>query len=690
MITVAKNAGFCFGVKLATDCIEKLLSDGKTKKIFTLGKLIHNEVYINGLKSRGVYPISENDIESIAASATEDNPVVLVIRAHGITVECDEKLRRLKAENKNFSVIDMTCPYVKRIHKIAEENTGDNTQFILLGNYAHPEVLGIMSYAKGDKTALPDSRETEKFLIGNRIEKQIISVSQTTQSTEEWKKTQKIIKKLYTNAIFFDTICSVTEKRQEEAEALAKISDAMIVIGGKESSNTRKLYEICRKNCGKTYWLETPDELPPASEFRNMNIGITAGASTPANLIMEVQGRMNTENLDFESMLEDSLKTLHTGETVHGYITAISDAAVYLDLGTKVTGVIAKDQITSDEKADLKKMFRIGDEVDAFVIRVNDKDGIAELSKKRVDADKAWLAVIALKESGEPVEGKITDAIHGGVLVDIGGFKVFMPASRISINHIDDLTTLVGTVKKVVIIDVDKAKKRAVCSARVIEEAEKKAIEDKVWETLEEGQHFRGTVKNFIQSGAFVNIGGVDGFIPNIELSWKRIKHPSQVLTLGAEVEVYIKDLDREKRKITLGYRTEEMDPFYAFKNTYKVGDVVDAKIVSIMPFGAFGEVMDGVDGLIHISKISREKVNKPEDVLKIGDIVKAKITEIDVDNRKFNLSIRALEDEAYNAQKAQERAAARAEREAQRKAEAEEKAQLEAEMAPYIVRTID
>ena len=309
---------------------------------------------------------------------------------------------------------------------------------------------------------------------------------------------------------------------------------------------------------------------------------------------------------------------------------------------------------------------------------------------RRVQNDKAWKTMVALKESGEVVDATITAAIKGGVLADVNGYKVFMPASQISTERVEDLSSVVGQVKKVVVIDIDNAKKRAVCSAKVIEKAEKKALADKVWETLEVDQRFRGTVKNLIQVGAFVDIGGVDGLIPNSELSWRRIKHPSQVVKVGQEVEVYIKELDRENRKITLGYRTEEMDPFFAFKNTYKVGDDVEAKIVSIMPFGAFAEVMDGADGLIHISKISREKVAKPEDVLSIGQVVKARITEIDEENRKFNLSMRVYEDEEYNAKRAEERAAAKAEREAQRQAEIEEKAKEEAEYAPYIVRTID
>ncbi len=690
MIELAKSAGFCFGVKRATDCIEELLEKNSSARIYTLGKLIHNQIYIDGLAERGVVAIDEQYAEKVARKSSEDAPAILVIRAHGITRECEERLSHLCDEHPHFSVIDMTCPFVKRIHKIASENTDGSTRFVLLGNREHPEVLGIMSYAKGERAVFPTADEICEYLESRQDEKLTVFASQTTQSTHEWKKTQKNLKKLCTNAKIFDTICNVTENRQSETEEIARRSDAMIVIGGKDSSNTRKLYEVAKKYCPTTLWIESAEQLCATSLTGKRKIGITAGASTPAKLIMEVQSTMNTENFDFEAMLEESLRTLHTGETVTGYVDAIEKNAIYVNLGTKVTGVVAREKITDDMSIDLHELVKIGDEVEAFVIRVNDREGMAQLDMRRVKNDKAWREMVALKESGEVVDATITAAIKGGVLADVNGYKVFMPASQISVDRIEDLSTVVGQVKKVVIIDIDNAKKRAVCSAKVIEKAEKKAIADKVWETLEVDQHFRGTVKNLIQSGAFVDIGGVDGLIPNSELSWRRIKHPSQVVKVGQEVEVYIKELDRENRKITLGYRTEEMDPFFAFKNTYKVGDDVEAKIVSIMPFGAFAEVMDGADGLIHISKISREKVAKPEDVLSVGQVVKARITEIDAENRKFNLSMRVYEDEEFNAKRAEERAAAKAEREAQRQAELEEKAKEEAEYAPYIVRTID
>ena len=691
MIEIAENAGFCFGVKRATDCVERLINESEGTKIFTLGKLIHNTVYIDGLKSMGVFPVEMSEVQKIAERSSADSPAVLVIRAHGITRDDEKRLAELSEQYEHFSFIDMTCPFVKRIHRIAQENTGDDTLFMLLGNKDHPEVCSIMSYAEGESVVLSCAEDLSICAQEKYGKKQVILASQTTQSTAEWKKCQKNSEKLCTNAKVFDTICNVTENRQSEAQALSSRSDVMIVIGGRDSSNTHKLYEICKKNCPKTYWIEKPSEISSHRFSSNDRIGITAGASTPAKLIMEVQNNMNTvEKIDFESMLNESLKTLHTGETVTGIVTAIAADVIYVDLGTKVTGVINRSNITDDTSVSLNTLFKVGDSVDAFVIRVNDREGIAELSKKRVDSEKSWSNIVALKESGEVVDAKILSAVKGGVLVDVNGYKAFMPASQISVNKIEDLNTVVGETKKVIVIDIDNAKKRAVCSAKVIERAEKKALEDKVWQTLELGAHYDGVVKNFIPHGAFVDIGGVDGLIPNSELSWKRIKHPSQILKIGQEVAVYIKELDAENRRITLGYKTEEMDPFYNFKKNYKVGDDVEAKIVSIMPYGAFAEVTDGCDGLIHISKISRDKVEKPEDVLTIGQVVKARITDIDLENRKFNLSMRVYADEEYNKQRAEEKAAAKAERDAQRKAEEEERAKEAAEYAPYIVKSID
>jgi len=395
------------------------------------------------------------------------------------------------------------------------------------------------------------------------------------------------------------------------------------------------------------------------------------------------------KELDFNSMLEDSLKTLHTGETVTGTVVTIGKNEINLDLGTKFTGVLTKEQITDDPFADLSEMFKVGDDIDVFVIRVEDGKGIATVSKKRVDQDNSWVVLKDAHENGTVLEGKVVSVIKGGVLVSVDNNTVFVPASQTGIAKGGDLSVLKGTTQKIKLLEFDVAKKKALGSIKVILNEEKKAREDAIWATLEVGKHYMGTVKNLTAYGAFVDIGGVDGMVHNTELSWKRIKHPSQVVSVGQEIDVFIKELDTEKRRISLGYKTQEMDSWFQFTQKFNVGDIVPAKIVSIMPFGAFAEVYEDVDGLIHISRISTERINSPADVLSVGQVVDVKITEIDDENRKLALSIRAITEAAEKAAAAERAAAEKAERDAEAAAEAERIAQEKADMAPYIVGSI-
>ena len=598
-------------------------------------------------------------------------------------------LRKIERENENVKIVDMTCPSVKRIHKIAMKETGDDTYFLLFGSKTHPECMATISYAKGKKEIFSSLEELEKLDLQGKTP---ILCAQTTGNLLQFIQIKKILKKLYTNAIFFDTICSVTENRQYEAIEIAKKSDAMIVIGGRDSSNTQKLYALCKEVCPQTLCIETAAELSTDFPDSAKCAGIAAGASTPDGIIMEVFKAME----NFSQMLEGSLKTLHTGETVTGTVFTIGQNEIKLDLGAKFTGVLTKEQITDDPDVKLNEMFKIGDQVDVFVIRVEDGKGIATVSKKRVDADNSWVILKDAFDNHVDLEGKIVSAIRGGVLLSYQGNTVFIPASQTGIAKGGDLSVLVGTTQKVRLLEFDVAKKKALGSIKVILNEEKKAAEEAVWATLAVGNEYVGIVKNLTNYGAFVDIGGVDGMVHNSELSWKRIKHPSQVVSVGQEIKVYIKELDVEKKRISLGYKTQDMDSWYKFTQQYKEGDIVPAKIVSIMPFGAFAEVFEDVDGLIHISRISMERINSPADVLKVGDEVNVKIIEIDNENRKLALSIRAILEAEKRAADAEARAAERAQREAERAereaeaaAEAERLAQERADMAPYIVGSI-
>ena len=688
-ITLSKNAGFCPGVRRAAEAVENLISErGDNELIFTLGPLIHNRGYVQELEEKGVRSIDVNEVEKIILSHPR-NRITLVIRTHGITKDQHGYLSELESRNSNLRIIDMTCPSVKKIHKIAERETSDESFFILFGSHTHPESIGIISYAKGEKAIITSPDDILNLDLQGKTP---ILCAQTTQNLLQFIQIKKILKKLCTNAIFFDTICSVTENRQYEAIEIAKGVDVMIVIGGRDSSNTQKLYSLCKDVCPHTLCIETAAELTTDFPDSAKSAGITAGASTPDGIIMEVFKAME----NFSQMLEGSLKTLHTGETVTDTVFTIGQNEIKLDLGAKFTGVLTKEQISDDPDVKLNEMFKIGDQVDVFVIRVEDGKGIATVSKKRVDADNSWVVLKEAHENGTDLEGKIVSAIKGGVLLSYLGNTVFIPASQTGIAKGGDLSVLVGTVQKVRLLEFDVAKKKALGSIKVILNEEKAAKEAAIWSTLAVGNEYVGVVKNLTNYGAFVDIGGVDGMVHNSELSWKRIKHPSQVVSVGQEIKVYVKELDVEKKRISLGYKTQDMDSWYKFTQQYNVGDVVSAKIVSIMPFGAFAEVFEDVDGLIHISRISTERINSPADVLKVGDEVNVKIVEIDNENRKLALSIRALLEaeqkaaaaEARAAEKAQ-RDAERAEREAEEAAEAERLEQERADMAPYIVGSI-
>lgn len=676
-ITISEHAGFCPGVRHADKTVRDLIKQPSYGRIFTIGKLIHNRLYVDDLIRSGVNPIEFEDIPKVYSEA--HSPMTVVIRTHGITRDKHRSLIEFADTHLNFNIIDATCGYVKKIHKIAEDNTSESTLFLLFCVPHHPEAEGILSYAKGEKFPFSSLEELQKVDFKDKTP---VLCSQTTQNLLEFKKIKNFLKKVCTNAKIFDTICSVTENRQNEAMEIAKASDLMIVIGGHESSNTGKLFDLCSRECPNTKWIESVADLTIDFPDGVKSAGITAGASTPDGIITEVYKAME-EN--FNQMLEGSLKSLHTGETVVGTVFTIGENEIKLDLGAKFTGVLTKDQITDDPAAKLSDMFKIGDELEVFVIRVEDGKGLATVSKKRVDKDNNWVILKNAHESGEVLEGKVVSAIKGGVLVSVSGNNVFVPASQTGIAKGGDLNVLVGTEQKIKVIEFDTAKKRAIGSIKVVLNEEKKAKEEAIWATLEVGQAFTGIVKNLTPYGAFVDIGGVDGMVHNTELSWKRIKHPSQVVSVGQAIPVFIKELDTEKKRISLGYKTQEMDTWFQFTQKYKVGDVVPAKIVSIMPFGAFAEVYEDVDGLIHISRLSTKKVNSPADVVSVGQVVDVKITEINNDERRLALSIRALMEEAEKAEKAKAEAEAKAIADAEAEAEAQRIAEERADMAPYL-----
>ncbi len=657
MIEIAKHAGFCFGVKRATDRLEEVLAAGTGERIYTLGKLIHNDIYHRKLEEAGVGVTSIDRIPALVATATASSPVRVFVRAHGIPREDEELLAAMMRINPHFRYEDCTCPFVKKIHKIASEYSEPENLFVLMGKETHPEVVGILSYFEYDKLTFETAEALEEAIKQGVFEKYRdktpILVAQTTQNLGEWKKSQKLLQNLYTNALIFDTICSVTEERQTEAEALAARCDIMIVIGGRESSNTAKLYDICKKICPATVRIERPDELAELNLIMSAHtkVGIAAGASTPSGIIQEVYKTMSEMKENFEEMLDSSFKTLNTGDIVTGIVTNVTDAELTLDLGAQVTGFIKAEQITDDPSVKLTELFKKGDEIEARVGRVSDIEGIAELSKKAVDSAKSWQRIVDACESGEVLCGKVVEVIKGGVTVLVGANKIFVPASHSGVPKDGDLSAMKGTEVRIKVIEIKG--NRAIGSVRAVLRDERRAQEAAFWAEVEEGKVYTGVVKSMTSYGAFVDLGGVDGMVHKTELSWKPIATPAAVVSVGQELTVFVKSFDAEKKRISLGYKTDDTNPWYAFTANYAVGDVAEVKIVNLMPFGAFAEIIDGVDGLIHVSQIAQEKINKPADVLTVGQTVQVKITAIDEENQKVSLSIRALLDEAQAAAEA-------------------------------------
>ncbi len=660
-IIIAESAGFCFGVERAVKEVFHLAEERRAGQICTVGHLIHNPHILRDLEKRGVKTVSEDDFASLFAAASESSPCTVMIRAHGVTKKISDMLTEYASRNPFFHVSDMTCPYVKKIHRLVSDHK--ERQLLVFGDGNHPEVLGIVSYS--DSVAIVTA-DPETVLGMEFSDQEVIAVAQTTQNKEKWKLFQKNLKKVCTNAIIFDTICSVTEKRQKEAGELARKVDLMLIVGGRESSNTNKLYETAKKSQPNTYFVEDVSELDSIRFTPFSKVGITAGASTPGGIIQEVKNRMSelenkiteAEELggeDFAGMLEDSLKTLNTGETVTGVITSVSSGELHVDLGAKVTGIIAYDEVTDDATLKLTEAFKVGDEITAVVVKVSDRDGVATLSKKRIDNKLRWVKVVEAYNAGGMIEGTVTDVIKGGVLLNFEGNRIFVPASQTGVPKDGDLATLVGTVQKAKIIEIREDKKRAVASIRKVKSEERKLREADFWANIEVGKQYEGEVKSLTSYGAFVDLGGVDGMVHRTELSWTHIKSPADVVSVGDVIKVFVKDFDAETRRISLGYKTEETNPWNIFVSKYAVGDVAEVRIVSLMSFGAFAEVVPGVDGLIHIYQITDRKIAQPSEVLSVGDVVKVEIIGIDEENRKISLSMRSLLEKASDDEAADE-----------------------------------
>ena len=627
MIKVAKTAGFCYGVKRAVDGVYKEIENGN--KIATLGHLIHNGQVIKELEEKGVKSYDK------VSDIPEDYAVV--IRAHGVGEDVYKEIGERP-------YIDFTCPFVSKIHKIVKKHYDEGYQIVIVGDKNHPEVIGINGHCFGSAFIIND----KNMQIPDELaEKPLCIVAQTTINRDFFGEIVQNIKKTCKSTLIFDTICSATKDRQKEADELSRNSDVMIVIGGKESSNTRKLYEISKGNCPETYHVETAGDLPAVKKTHN-KIGITAGASTPSGIIEEVVKAMseNTKNEEnFAELFEQySSKTLNNGDIVEGTVVEVRSNEVIVDLGGfKYNGQLAADQLTNDPALKPSDVVKEGDTIKVYVVGVNDGEGKVVLSRKKVINEESWIKMKEAFEEGKVLEGKITKAVKGGVIALTDGTQVFIPARQAAGRFVQDLQSLVGSTVNYKIIEIDDRRKRVIGSVRVILEAERKEKEEKFWAEAEVGKRYEGVVKSLTSFGAFVDIGGVDGLVHISELSWNRIKHPSEVCKEGDVLDVYIKDINPETKKISLGFKKIEDNPWTIAQSKIAIGDIVKCKIVRMLPFGAFAEIIPNVDGLIHISQIADKKIGKPEDVLSIGEEVEAQVTDVNWDDKKISLSIRAL-----------------------------------------------
>lgn len=636
-IIVAKNAGFCFGVKRAVSMMEDSI-DKYDKKIYCIGEIIHNKIVTHSFEELGVTFINRDIIDDLPI----DDSLVF-IRAHG-----EKKCVLEKLNSRGIRYIDATCPYVKKIHSIVSEHTDNETLCIVVGDNNHPEVEAINSFCNGDTLVVKDQFELKKSICDLDYKK-IILVSQTTHSIDDWERCKEIALSL-TGCSIFDTVCNVTDNRQKEINALSQNSDLVVVVGSKHSANTRALYQTASNNCSSIL-IEDKNDVSKYLDLiiKSKKISLTAGASTPDNIIQEVIFAMTeiiNENLSFAELLDGAFKTLHTGERVTGIVSMVSPAEIHVDLGTKHTGILPYDEVTDDSSVNLVNEFHVGDSIDVFVVKFNDSEGTALLSKKRVDAIKNWATVNEALENNALLTGKVKEVVKGGVILMYSGVRVFVPASQCGVGKDGDVSVLAGQEVPFKIIEVNQFKKRVIGSIKQAKRILHKEEVAKFFETAEVGQKFTGVVRSLTTYGVFVDIGGVDGMVHISELSWGRLKKPEDVVKVGDTMEVFIKSIDKEKRRISLGYKTEEMNPWNRFISQYNVGDVAEVKIVNVLPFGAFAEVINDVDGLIHISQISKKTVTNIKDFLNIGDVVKAKITNINEEDKKISLSIKAAEAE--------------------------------------------
>lgn len=640
-LIIADHSGFCFGVKRAMKTIEDLVE--KKQKAYTLGPIIHNPQEVERLKNLGITVADFCDIR--------DGNVV--IKTHGVGPDIIEHL-----QSRGLKIVDCTCPLVKRVQKLAADISGEGYLTIIIGDHNHPEVEGIKSWCSGDAKVIENEEEARNFYTNKKVG----IVVQTTQTEENVNNILKILQSKLDIVVFHNTRCNATLERQTAAANLAANVDVMLVIGGRNSSNTQKLAQVCQNVGAKVYHIETAAELDKDWFTFTDKVGITAGASTPDWIIKEVISKMEELNKNMsqeiaaneeegETIYEDTFADLKEDTIVEGTVVKVDDNEVLVNIGYKSDGIIPINELSNAAFESPEDIIQVGDKVQVYIMKLEDAEGNVILSKKKADTINAWDFVEQAYNNQNEIEGVVTEVVKGGVLAKIDGIKGFIPASHLDLKYVPDLSVFVGQNLKLEIIELDRKKNRVVLSHKNVLEKERERLKEKTWASIEEGQVIKGVVKRLTDFGAFVDIGGVDGLIHISDLAWHKIDHPSEIVTEEQEVEVQVLKVDKERGRISLGLKQVMPNPWDEVDKKYKIGSVIDGKIVKLVSFGAFVEVEPGVEGLVHISQISKDHVSNPEDVLKTGENVKVKIMDINAKEKRMSLSIREAQDENDNRQ---------------------------------------
>lgn len=635
-VLVASKAGFCFGVKRAIDLAHQVTSE-QSGPVYTLGPIIHNPQVVEKLTQQGINEVVNVD---------DGPPGNLIIRSHGVTPETVESARKY-----GHNVVDATCPFVSRAQEMARDLAKEGYQVVVVGDREHPEVKGIVGWTGNSAIVIENVAEAAKLTGYNRIG----VVAQTTQPVANFNQVVQTLQQMGIEVSACNTICHATGERQQAALEVAKQVDVMIVVGGTESANTGKLAKLCSSTGTPTYQIETADELNTQWFVGVERAGLTAGASTPGWIIEEVETRMkevgeemvmNEENTKEEVMQEEGMdvKTLRSGEEVRGTVVQVNPDEVLVDVGAKSEGVVPLKELTS-YNTDPNDVVKVGDEIDVVVLKAEDNEGRIILSKVRADAEKNWGTLEENMENGTIIEGVVREVVKGGLLVDVG-VRAFLPASLVDTGYVEDLTKYLNETIRVRVIEMNKARRKVILSRKVVLEEEQVKAREELFQKIDEGQVVKGVVRRITDFGAFVDIGGVDGLLHISEMAWYRINHPSEVVNVGDGIEVKVLKVDKNNEKVSLGLKQILDNPWTNVEQKYPVGEVVPAKVVRLAPFGAFVQLEPGVEGLVHISHLAEQHVEKPEDVVSEGDEINVKVLSVDPNEKRIRLSIREVNKE--------------------------------------------